>query len=50
MATAYRETQRWEAAHKVDRRSGEGRGEPLDEGSAGLIVEKNFVEQWTSLG
>jgi hypothetical protein len=33
MATAYLETQRWKAPHKVDRRSGEGRGKPLDEGS-----------------
>jgi hypothetical protein len=42
--------------HKVDRPSGEGRGKPLDEGSAGPIVVENFggglcdyVQQWTSL-
>jgi hypothetical protein len=30
------------APHKVDRRSGEGRGKPLDEGSTGPIVVENF--------
>jgi hypothetical protein len=42
MATAYRETQRWKAPHKVDRQSGEGRGMSLDEGSTGPIVVENF--------
>jgi hypothetical protein len=30
------------APHKVDRRSGEGRGKPLDEGITGPIVVENF--------
>jgi hypothetical protein len=42
------------APQKVDRRSGEGRGKPLDESSAGPIRVDNFgrghVQQWTSLG
>jgi hypothetical protein len=42
MGTTYRETQRWYTPHKVDRRSGDGRGKPLDEGSAGPIVVENF--------
>jgi hypothetical protein len=35
---------RWggKAPHKVDRRSGEGRGKSLDEGSTGPIRVENF--------